>query len=701
MPAPKPIVEFAEDSNARIEINVAEKAEKPISPYLFGEFTEHLGSNVYGGAWAQLLDNTGFEPAKYFSREEDAGVERALAQSEEYDLLGSYKAGVACFWGRWGKGDVTYSPSDDRVNSDQAQKIEIRSLQSPEVGLLQPITLPTHRTGKYEVSAWARGTVGKLHVAIRATDGKEVGGSEIEIGSEWKQFKASFEIERKGIEQFQILLFTIGVGKPGTILLDECLVFPADNMKGFDPEIVRLVKDSKITMLRFPGGNFVSGYHWKDGIDGITPPQPSPQRGGSASSAQSASDTPSPLRGGLGRGRPMSRNPAWGGAEPNHVGTDEWLAFCEMTGCEPLICINAGNGTPEEAAQWVEYCNGGSDTEYGKLRAKNGHPEPYGVRYWEIGNELWGDWQIGHCTAEEYADRYTRFYDAMRAADPGIEFIALGREFLDWNVPVLKKNGKDVRSLSIHTLIGNAIPEGTPPDTALRSLLAYTDWYEGHLRAMGKQMADAGNPDPKIAVTELQIFTNRGGLPNNVNLSEALFYAGIVNASIRTDGLVEIITHSALVNHGGGLAKWRQVVCEQPVFLARKMYATQPGRVPVHLSITTPTYDIEALPGVPAGKDVPYLDAVALLDESGKELCLLVTNRHPSDAITAEIALDAFEAGPRIITETLTSKSYLDANSPGDTDVVKTKKSVVKTKPEGMTHTFPAHSLTRLRFRRP
>lgn len=395
----------------------------------------------------------------------------------------------------------------------------------------------------------------------------------------------------------------------------------------------------------------------------------------------------------------MSRNPAWGGAEPNHVGTDEWLAFCEMTGCEPLICINAGNGTPEEAAQWVEYCNGGSDTEYGKLRAKNGHPEPYGVRYWEIGNELWGDWQIGHCTAEEYADRYTRFYDAMRAADPGIEFIALGREFLDWNVPVLKKNGKDVRSLSIHTLIGNAIPEGTPPDTALRSLLAYTDWYEGHLRAMGKQMADAGNPDPKIAVTELQIFTNRGGLPNNVNLSEALFYAGIVNASIRTDGLVEIITHSALVNHGGGLAKWRQVVCEQPVFLARKMYATQPGRVPVHLSITTPTYDIEALPGVPAGKDVPYLDAVALLDESGKELCLLVTNRHPSDAITAEIALDAFEAGPRIITETLTSKSYLDANSPGNPDVVKTKKSVRKTASSGLTYSFPAHSLTRLRFK--
>lgn len=668
--ASKPLVEFHNGDNARIEVFASERADKAISPYLFGEFTEHLGSNVYNGAWAQILENSGFEPAKYFSWEEAAGVEKRLAHDKEHGLLDSFKAGVACYWGRWGKGDVIYSPSDDRVNADQAQKIEIRSLESSHVGVLQPIYLPTHRTAKYEISLWAKGTVDGLQVDIRKEDGTGIGGVQLDgIGSDWKQFRATFEIETRGVEKFETLLLTIGVGKPGTLLLDQCMLFPADNLRGWDPDVIRFVKNSKITMLRFPGGNFVSGYHWKDGVGPVDK-------------------------------RPMSRNPAWGGDEPNHVGTDDWLAFCELTGCEPLICINAGNGTPEEAAQWVEYCNGSVDTEYGRLRAKNGHPEPYGVKYWEVGNELWGDWQIGHCAKEEYAKRYRAFYEAMKAVDPNILFIANGHDWLPWNEPVLKENPTTVRSLSIHTLIGNMIPDGTDPDTVYNSIMAYTKWYEGHLRAAGKQMTDVGIADPKLAITELQIFTNKGGWPANWNQAEAVFYAGIVNSAIRT-GMVEIITHSALVNHGGGLSKWRQVVCEQPVFLARKIYATQPGRWPVRLSITSPSFDVAELPGMPAVEDTPYIDAVALLDDSGKELTLLVTNRHPSEAISAEIAFDGFSPRTSVTVETLASNNYLDANSPGAPHVVKSKKSVIRTKPEGLTYTFPKHSLTRLRFRMP
>lgn len=669
--ASQPLIEFNEGTSARIEVRANERAKRPISPYLFGEFTEHLGTNVYNGAWAQILDNTGFEPARYFSWEEDAGVEKWLDNDKQHGLLDSFRAGVACFWGRWGKGDVTYSASEDRVNSDRAQRIEIRSLDSAWVGLLQPIHLPTHRTAKYEISLWAKGTVGRLQVDVRTEDGTSIGGVQFDgIGGEWRQFTATFEIETKAVRKFENLLLTIGAGKPGTLILDQCMMFPGDHMKGWDPDVIRFVKASKITMLRFPGGNFVSGYHWKDGVGPVDK-------------------------------RPMSRNPAWGGAEYNHVGTDEWLAFCELTGCEPLICVNAGNGTPEEAAQWVEYCNGAADTPMGKLRADNGRPKPYGVRFWEIGNELWGDWQIGHCNKEEYAKRYTSFHAAMKAADPDadLQFIANGHEWLPWNEPVLKENPTTVRSLSIHTLIGNAIPRETDREVALRSLLAYTKWYEGHLRAMGKQMTDVGIADPRIAITELQLFTNKGELPSNWMQAESLFFAGIVNSSIRTD-MVEMITHSALVNHGGGLSKWRQVVCEQPVFLARKMYATQPGRWPVRLRITSPAYDVGELPGMPAVEDTPYLDAVALASDSGGELTLLVTNRHPSEPITAEIALEGFESSPSVTVETLAGNSYMDANSPGAPDVVKIKRSVVKTSPAGLTHTFPAHSLVRLRFKK-
>ncbi|MBP6965745.1 MAG: hypothetical protein KBC96_15230, partial [Armatimonadetes bacterium] len=352
-----------------------------------------------------------------------------------------------------------------------------------------------------------------------------------------------------------------------------------------------------------------------------------------------------------------------------------------------------------EAAQWVEYCNGSADTEYGRLRAANGHPEPYGVRYWEIGNELWGDWQIGHCTREEYASRYRAFHEAMTRSDPSILFIANGHEWLPWNESVLRENASTVRSLSIHTLIGNAIPEGTSADVVYNSLMAYTHWYEGRLRAMGKQMSDVEIADPKIAITELQIFTNRGEWPANWNQSESVFYSGIVNSAIRT-GIVEIITHSALVNHGGGLSKWRQVVCEQPVFLARKMYAAQPARIPVRLTVTSPTFDTPQLPGMPAVENAPYLDAVALVTDSGSELTLLVTNRHPTEALTAEISFEGFAPRSSVTIETLASGSYLDANSPGAPDVVRIKRSVARTKASGLTRSFPKHSLTRLRFRR-
>src|SRR5690606_13059468 len=120
----------------------------------------------------------------------------------------------------------------------------------------------------------------------------------------------------------------------------------------WDPEVVQLLRDAKVSVLRFPGGNFASGYHWEDGVGPI-------------------------------ERRPEKPNPAWAEWEPNHVGADEWLALCELIGAEPLICVNAGNGTPEEAANWVRYCNDPETTPWGQKRAANGHPAPYNVRLWE------------------------------------------------------------------------------------------------------------------------------------------------------------------------------------------------------------------------------------------------------------------------------------------------------------------------------
>jgi len=167
--------------------------------------------------------------------------------------------------------------------------------------------------------------------------------------------------------------FCIGLAQPGRCQLDQITLFPSDALaQGFDPDVVRLWKESGVNILRFPGGNYVSGYHWKDDI-------------------------------GPRDKRFTNKNVAWNDVDQHQVGTDEHISFCRLIGAEPMICVNAGNGTAEEAADWVEYCNGGPQTKWGKVRAENDFPKPYNVKFWEIGNELWGDWQIGYCSSTEYA----------------------------------------------------------------------------------------------------------------------------------------------------------------------------------------------------------------------------------------------------------------------------------------------------------
>lgn len=667
----KSYVEFVSGDQSRLEVFAAEKRSTPVSRRLYGQFAEHLFDNVYFGMWAQLLRNPGFEPAHYFGNAGPDELERRLQWRERHfgvpGQLDSYKNGAAYYWVRYGSGDVTYSASDDKINSDSAQKIEIKSLSTPEVGIGEPVFLPTHRTNEYEVNIWTKSTCVALRVSLRTTDGQELGGADIkDLKPEWQHHNVKFRIDTKGLHKGQSFLFTITAKEPGIVLLDQCMLFPSDNMKGFDPDIVRMLKDAKLPLLRFPGGNFVSGYHWKEGVGPVDQ-------------------------------RPMRNNPAWNVEEYNHVGTDEWMAFCEMVGCEPMICVNVGNGEPEEAADWVEYCNGDVNTKYGALRAKNGHPKPYGVKIWEVGNELWGHWQVGHCTPEVYADRYKAFHEAMIKRDPGIEFVALGQN-PGWNGPVVAKDAKIINCMSTHCLIGHDTPVDTPLDKVYLGLVAFPVWCEGDIRNMTKQMADAGATDPTMAITELMIFTQKRELPDCESLTEVPFYAGFVNMGIRLDGMLKLITRSALVNHGAGLRKVREVVHADPVYYANRLYSTQSGRWPVRIRITAPHFKHEFIQGLPAVEDGSYLDGVAMLDDSGKELNLLITNRYADKSVSAKIALNGFAPADDVKAQYITGPSFTTENSFENPDTI-TLKDTTTHWIEGMTYTFPPCSLTCLTFR--
>ena len=170
---------------------------------------------------------------------------------------------------------------------------------------------------------------------------------------------------------------------------------PADNILGWRADTLALLKELDSPVYRWPGGNFVSGYDWKDGIG-------DPDR------------------------RPPRKNPAWKGVEPNDVGLHEFMDLMREIGAEPFVAVNTGLGEVDAAAEQVQYANGAADTPMGKLRAENGHPQPFGVEWWAIGNEMYGDWQLGHMPLEQYVEKHKAVVDAMRAVDPTIRPIAVG-----------------------------------------------------------------------------------------------------------------------------------------------------------------------------------------------------------------------------------------------------------------------------------
>lgn len=190
---------------------------------------------------------------------------------------------------------------------------------------------------------------------------------------------------------------------------------------GLRKDVIEILKEVKVPVLRYPGGNFVSNYHWEDGI-------------------------------GPKNTRKKRYEYAWGTVEDNQFGTNEFIQLCRATGAEPYLCCNMGTGTVEEAMNWVEYCNSDRDTFYADLRRKNGFNEPFHVKYWGLGNECYAPWQMGAAmNATDYARKALEFGKAIRFADPNAHLIACGFESDPaWNIEVLGILKNMINSISIH-----------------------------------------------------------------------------------------------------------------------------------------------------------------------------------------------------------------------------------------------------------
>lgn len=438
-------------------------------------------------------------------------------EGELTSLVEAYEDGLACGWARWGKRESVRVSPDAGPHGGRAQRIEVGSASE---GIVQWTWLPLHRVREYQFELVARSPdLPSLTLTLTSLDARQPAASAAVKGlsEAWQKLRGTVEIGPDAPADKPYRL-TLAADAPGQLVIERLLLRPADHVGGADPDVMRLLRESHLPILRWPGGNFASGYHWEDGV-------------------------------GPADRRPTRPNYAWGGVEPNLFGTDEFFVFCRAVGCEPMICVNAGSGTPEEAARWVQYCNALTDTPWGARRAAHGHPQPFGVRHWEIGNELWGRWQYHWTTAAGYVDRYRQFAKAMLAANPTIRLYACGAPVFwgkSWNDTLFARAAPMLQTTTDHPLIGGGVPADTDPLYLFRDFMAVPDVLERKWSELARDMAHAGIQEPRLAVTELQMFARIAGAAHGASAGR-LNRQNLVNPGTQAEALYDVLVYHAAI----------------------------------------------------------------------------------------------------------------------------------------------------------
>lgn len=360
------------------------------------------------------------------------------------------------------------------------------------------------------------------------------------------------------------------------------------------------------SFIRWPGGNVAQDYHWQWDIG------------------------PRDLR-------PVWTNKAWSNApEPNDLGTDEYLALCARLRIEPSITVNVeGNGaTPEEAAAWVEYVNGTATSKYGARRAANGHPAPYGVRQWELGNEIFGGWVRGHVTAETYAHSAVQYAKAMRAVDPSIKLIAVGEGIMlhqdEWNSAVLRIAGLEIDYLAIHdyTSIAQNATAANPRSAMMARATEFEQSYR-HTADLIAKLAPGRNIHQ--IVNEWNLFYDAATIQS---MEGAVYAARMMDGFERDGDTVDANCISDLLNGwaGGVIQASRDRVYGTAQFYAIQMYADHLGTDRLRTIVESP----ELATGVRS------VNAVATRSADGTELFVKASNADRDHSVILHIELKSF-----------------------------------------------------------
>ncbi|VUC25064.1 unnamed protein product [Clonostachys rosea] len=457
---------------------------------------------------------------------------------------------------------------------------------------------------------------------------------------------------------------------------------------GFRWDVISYFKELRVPVVRYPGGNFCASYRWQDGI-------------------------------GPKEKRPKRPELAWEGMEPNTFGTDEFMEWCKVVGTEPYLCLNMGTGTLEDALAWVEYCNGDKDTHYANLRRQNGHEKPYNVKYWALGNEMWGPWQVEQHTKEDYAKKaiqWARDIDivtALKLLDPSITLILCGKDgYSDWDRYTLQQclRWVDMHSIHYYSMGQGHYKNISSVYAAERAIqvcsslidLARCEFDLSPFPDMERIITKPNSVKrPTICFDEWNVWDperapgNKGG-EEQYTLSDGLAVAIWLNIFVRNCKDIGMATIAQSVNVIAPLMTTPRGVWKQTTYFPLLLFSKYMHGKAVSVHTRTGTYQGETFPRwVETTVPVPKLDVSATIDSDGW-MNVAVVNSDEEKSYTTK--LNGIAPGSEVQVFTVGGEAFksADANSEHE-EKVNIRESVWKV--TDASYRFERLSFTFLRWK--
>lgn len=612
---------FAAPGGIRATIDTG-ATRPPISPMIYGGFIEHIGNLINHSLWSETLDDRKFYYGVLAERDRKPDDRRgAMGYMEKWVAIGPVSA-IALDTERPYVGE--HSPV---VTLDGAQ----------ERGMVQHgLALKSGTAYNGRIVLWADPGV-TVTVRLVPGQGREALSTRVRASSQWGTQRFSFD---PGIDTTDARLEIVGQGR-GRFGVGAVSLMPADNVRGFRADTVALMKQMNCHILRMPGGNFISAHDWEHSIG-------DPDR------------------------RPPILDPVWNAVQPNDVGVDELLQLCELIECEPFWCVNTGFGDPRSGAQLVEYVNGSADTEWGAKRAANGRAEPYGVKYWAVGNEMYGHWQFGHMAREQYTIKHNMFVDAMRKVDPDIYIVApggfvdemttgqgifiagqpqvhVGSE-RDWAYGMFKNSWGKFDALGTHAYP----PANKRFDLATGKLVdvnqTLNEWVHqmpDRIRTMVDAWEEYKKHFPELEKGSVKVFFDEWAFHFEDDLKGALAIAAAFHEFFRHTDFIEMAGYTMATAWMNFDRTRSQISIKGRMF---QFYQERFGTVPVAVNGNSPTpppkYPVGGdQPSVNTGGDTYPLDMSAALTADGRTLALAVVNG-TEEPHSFALALEGFRPKP-------------------------------------------------------